>query len=704
MPCLFADDGVLIATDRVTLQEMTEFLADALADVGLFLNAGKTKWMIVAPAEASRADYEVLCAQALLNPLVVGDESVKLVEEFRYLGSVLNWRWNWSASWKVVQDRARALLGKALGCAFQQRAGSLYAQLEFMRATVFTHFDYISAVAGAGGDVRDQGSWPGNEELVTWALRMITGCRFVKPEALRIESGTWDQRSRIDKLLLRFWAKLTAAPVESTHYRAMCLSMESLSHAQVTHPDTTDIRTDRVHRQSWAQLLLAAAGRNDIPQADVLHLRPGLVKVQYRDAPDDDWTTLVHPDDQPGIAGGLNDGGEWRAVRSDAINFGEKRHQKDWTWWPIPSYVDYRQFFRQWKADGPLQLATYATLQQRGNRQRHVAVEEFLQKCRDNRPGFTMLRRYAAISADAFTQAYWHLPDVRAARRLLQVRLDVGPYDGHMRRRDQVERQGRVKQRRLPRLEENIRACYLCDQVDSTVPHVYWPETQEHMLVKCTGMHELRERARTLLKEMAFRQDTLAVVVAASAVTPDFDDDTTLLMVLRLATSAYGPVLRSIPPHSSAVGSDVGARARRSRDDPMQLDMDRARATTQWVRVLMMDWMACVRDRHQHPTQSPGYCVAYLAALHVQNVCSTRRRLLRKRPDFHERARDPAPVLGAPAPRDPIPQPMRAPVAVSVVPADVIFNKRSRQRMPVASVAHGCGAVPVTGLVVAIPV
>ena len=149
---------------------MTEFLADALADVGLFLTAGKTKWMIVAPAEASRADYEVLCAQALLNPLVVGDESVKLVEEFRYLGSVLNWRWNWSASWKVVQDRARALLGKALGCAFQQRAGSLYAQLEFMRATVFTHFDYISAVAGAGGDVRDQGSWPGNEELVTWAL------------------------------------------------------------------------------------------------------------------------------------------------------------------------------------------------------------------------------------------------------------------------------------------------------------------------------------------------------------------------------------------------------------------------------------------------------------------------------------------------------------------------------------------------------
>ena len=43
LPCLFfADDGVLIATDRVTLQEMTEFLADALADVGLFLNAGKT--------------------------------------------------------------------------------------------------------------------------------------------------------------------------------------------------------------------------------------------------------------------------------------------------------------------------------------------------------------------------------------------------------------------------------------------------------------------------------------------------------------------------------------------------------------------------------------------------------------------------------------------------------------------------------------
>ncbi len=37
---VFADDGVLIAFDRTTLQAMTDFLAESLAEVGLFLNAG----------------------------------------------------------------------------------------------------------------------------------------------------------------------------------------------------------------------------------------------------------------------------------------------------------------------------------------------------------------------------------------------------------------------------------------------------------------------------------------------------------------------------------------------------------------------------------------------------------------------------------------------------------------------------------------
>ena len=60
LPCLFfADDGVLIALDRETLQAMTDFLAESLAEVGLFLNAGKTKWMVVAPADMPREAYHI---------------------------------------------------------------------------------------------------------------------------------------------------------------------------------------------------------------------------------------------------------------------------------------------------------------------------------------------------------------------------------------------------------------------------------------------------------------------------------------------------------------------------------------------------------------------------------------------------------------------------------------------------------------------
>ncbi len=84
-----------------------------------------------------------------------------------------------------------------------------------------------------------------------------------------------------------------------------------------------------------------------------------------------------------------------------------------------------------------LQLATFASLQLCGNWYRHQAVDKFLHKCRDNKPGFIMLRRYAAITTDAFGQAYLyrHLSEVDEAKRMTQLvlRFDLGPCEGHMR-------------------------------------------------------------------------------------------------------------------------------------------------------------------------------------------------------------------------------------------------------------------------------
>ncbi len=83
------------------------------------------------------------------------------------------------------------------------------------------------------------------------------------------------------------------------------------------------------------------------------------------------------------------------------------------------------------------------------------------------------------------------MQEVDVAKRMTQLRVDLGPYEGHMRRRDQPGREGRVKQRRLPRM------------VDQAVPDVYWAETSKHMLTACAGLSRPREVAWGWLKDLA---------------------------------------------------------------------------------------------------------------------------------------------------------------------------------------------------------
>lgn len=116
----------------------------------------------------------------------------------------------------------------------------------------------------------------------------------------------------------------------------------------------------------------------------------------------------------------------------------------------------------------------------------------------------------------------------------------------------------------------------------------------------------------------------LQVAHSASVAIPDFDNDTTLLMVLRLATATCSPLLHRALVVGDA--SDKGARARQQRDGPPQFDVDNARCATRWVRALMDDWMAGARDPGK---TSPGLqgtswhagrpgmrklCVAYVGA------------------------------------------------------------------------------------------
>ena len=305
-----------------------------------------------------------------------------------------------------------------------------------------------------------------------------------------------------------------------------------------------------------------------------------------------------------------------------------------------------------------------------------------------------MLRGYAAITTDAFGQAYWHLPETDVAKRMTQLRFDLGPYEGHVRRRDQPEREGRMKQRRLPRLEEPRRACYLCGLVDPEISDVYWADTQEHMLTACAGLARPREVARGWLKDLAYGPAFLRVAHSASVAIPDFDSDTTLLMVLRLATATCSPLLHRALVVGDAL--DKGARARQQRDGVPQFDVDNARCATRWVRALMDDWMAGARDPRQDVSRAPGYLLACWAAGHAQIVCSIRRRLLRRRADFHRRDRDPASCLGAPARDDPACRPAQLPIARGQAMGEVVppvVSGPGVHQVPEAIVG-GCGHAP----------
>ena len=186
----------------------------------------------------------------------------------------------------------------------------------------------------------------------------------------------------------------------------------------------------------------------------------------------------------------------------------------------------------------------------------------------------------------------------------------------------------------------------------------------------CAGLARPREVARGWLKDLAYGPASLQVAHSASVAIPDFDNDTTLLMVLRLATATCSPLLHRALVVGDA--SDKGARARQQRDGPPQFDVDNARCATRWVRALMDDWMAGARDPRQDVSRAPGYLLACWAAGHAQIVCGIRRRLLRRRADFHRRDRDPAPCLGAPARDDPACRPAQLPVARGQAMGEVV--------------------------------
>ena len=628
LPCLyFADDGCLIAFDLNVLQEMLNITVTELSALGLTVNVRKTKWMIVPPQWANTKMYEdQFKPTALKFVLRVGEQPVALVDEFDYLGVTIWWRWDWTRACSTAQNRARRAYFGALRGGWQHRAGSLNSQMAFAHAKIFCHFNYIAPLTGTGG-ARSSAPWLGNERIIDWVLHAVSGQLFANTDALRIEAGVWPWQRRCDMLLLRMWCKYLSMPRSCVFFRAMCLSMQSMTREQRDAPAGTPSsnRITSLHCQPWAQQLHAAAERFGLSRALVDQRQHGLVVVQAQG--DDQWSAPTDGDDS---SIGL------RLVATAALLSGAPLVEGQ-NWWRLPAGATANGALTMWTEQ--LKLACHTELRRIGNLGRQLQVRQFLaQQVGKN----TRLRFWASGTESSFEQPYWRLADVVLARRLLALRFDMCPTEDYLRFRAHQGLQA------LP--DRNERACYLCGCIDG-VPHIFWPDTLVHVLLRCTcpALVQLRVSVRRELQLLAAHPEAERLAGIAGVTSPRFDNDSALLTALQLCIgrAGPGPILQPEPIGSMAsrVTRAVAVQRALARRNAPQLirDIPVATATARWIRVLTDDWCNIYRDvrRRDNPSASPGCRLATLVARHAVAVFSVRRKLLRSSVEFATRVRDP---------------------------------------------------------------
>jgi hypothetical protein len=466
--------------------------------------------------------------------------------------------------------------------------------------------------------------WRGCEKVVDAVLRAIAGYHKIPLEAMRIEAGIWDMRTRIDMLLLRMYCKFASSPVESPYYRALCLSIRSLAQCPVamTSPETTHHAISHIQHQPWAQQLLAAMERFGVaPSAGTMSVE-GIVLLQADIAMNGVFVTL-----REGVVAPF--GCDIRlALRSSPGG----SYVDGVDCWPLPAGTDPASVFVQWSPE--LKLACYVALKQRGNACRQEIVRAFL---RVQVTSQTRLRRWASTISASFQQPYWRLSDVAAARKLLRLRMDVLPNEDSMRCAPHT----RAKLQ-LPRIDcAAERACYLCPCIDGA-DRVYWPETLEHVLLTCAcpELVALRRDARAQLKAIA--ADPLARELAREAglQAPGFDDDTELLVALQLCIG-IGPV----PALQAAPVMSADPNVRRA-SPQFHYSARQARHTAEWINVITADWCDIHRDpRRGGLTNAPGARLALFVARHAVRVFRARRTALRAVESYRGRLRDPVIVF-----------------------------------------------------------
>ena len=503
--------------------------------------------------------------------------------------------------------------------------------------------------------------------------------------ALAIEAGVWDQETRIDMLLLRMWCKFLTMPRESTFVRAMCLSVSTMDSEQVKNPAARFASIDQLHKQTWGQHWLAATQRFGlVVDNDLLGMRHQLVATQLTlDYSGDDELDVWQPAiDVTGAStpmalmfNSTNERHRCRVIstpyRWSSDDVLARRCVEGDSCWLFPVGTELCSTLSQWTLQ--LKEATYASLRTLGNACRQVKVKCFLARQREQTHDGAghQLRTWASSVGFSYMQPYWHLPDLRVARRLLRMRFDMCPTEDYIRRKPTVVIDCDRRTWEHQRLDNpGDRSCYCChDRVLPDVPNVFWNETQSHVLIDCTNQHLMLLRERFRAEATSLFGEAYSSVIARGAgcsmPAPDLSNATALLTVMRLCIGVGGaPIMTPVPvqsrPSRSAAQMSASTRsrcaeaaARRICDAPRHVhDQRAAENAAAWSSALLADWCDVIRDpRRTEPiSTTPGFRLAMLAARHAQRVFDTRASLLGSeelRDSYQRRLRDPSRQVAA---------------------------------------------------------
>jgi hypothetical protein len=467
-------------------------------------------------------------------------------------------------------------------------------------------------------------------------------------------------------LLLRQFAKLVSGSRDSTHFRAMCASFESLSSAQRNTPETTDSRKGRLHHQPWAQQVLAAARRFKLEApiggvafgnrfSDVSLLRLGLVGVTVTER--DGARSYVFTEEL--TSGGLVDRRidnvtvdsarlAALAARADAekLRLGLVDLRAQHVRWDLPEGVKFADAL-VWSPT--LHDAAHSILKRIGNvRAQQVALDE------QGAAKGHQHEQYAAVKRGVYFESYLNLSP-RLATALFRTRSDSQPTEDHVRRKPHRPRKSQKELRRLDnRLE---RACYQCDCIHG-VPGVYPCETLLHVLLVCPAYADRRAAFRTELAQLVAEVHDSGA--AGQTAMPDVFNDTVFAMLVRGATSCTSPVTAQMALRN--------VTAERARAAPVYgHDAHIAQRTASWLRAVSNTAKRRFEGAYQRFILRDGVdvgpddeqrfllcnrlleCVAAFSS----RIFSRRHVLLRTNAAFADRTRDPAPPPAPPRRQDP---------------------------------------------------